>query len=227
MSRSVSDSASDYSIVVLPPEDAELAVDVLCEAFADYPVMRYVIEARDEGYERSLRSLIRLFVSARTLRGGPILAVHDGVSVVGAATLTIPGESPIPPRLDRLRKGVWRELGELAQQRYEKFSEACEGFTVETPHVHLNMVGVRRSYEGKGLARLLIDEVHRYSATDPVSTGVSLTTEDRRNVSLYQHMGYTQVGRVIVAPGFETWGFFRLDPVSSEDRDGPDERSAR
>lgn len=218
----MSQLASDYSLVILPPEDEELAVDVLCEAFADYPVMRYVIEAREEGYDRSLRNLISLFVSARTLRGGPILAVHDGVSILGVATLTIPGESPIPPRLDRLRKGVWRDLGDLARQRYEKFSDACQGFTVETRHVHLNMVGVRRSHQGKGLARLLIDEVHRYSAADPVSTGVSLTTEDQRNVSLYEHLGYTQVGRVTVAPGFETWGFFRLDPVSSEACEGTD-----
>lgn len=211
--RRMSLPTSDYSIVVLPPEDAELAVDVLCAAFAEYPVMRFVIDPEIRDYSRSLRSLIRLFVSVRTLRNGPILAVHDGVSVVAAATLTIPGEPPPPPELEALRDSVWHVLGKRSLMRYEKFSDACQAFTIEAPHVHLNMVGVRPSHQGKGLAGLLIDEVHRYSSENPMSTGVSLTTEDPRNVSLYQHLGYTQVGRARVAPGFETWGFFKLDPV--------------
>lgn len=188
-----------------------MAVDVLCEAFADYPVMRYVIEETAEDYARAVRRLIHFFVSSRTLRSGPILAVHDGALVVATATLTVPGESPVPPELEEMRERVWNELGMPARLRYEEFSDACKSFAIEAPHVHLNMVGVRTARQGQGLARLLIDEVHRYSVRHPLSTGVSLTTEDPRNVSLYQHLGYDQVGRVTVAPGFETWGFFRLD----------------
>jgi hypothetical protein len=39
--------------------------------------------------------------------------------------------------------------------------------------------------------------------------GVSLTTEYPANVPLYERVGYTVVGHAVIAPGLETWGFFR------------------
>jgi hypothetical protein len=44
-------------------------VDVLCDAFHDYPVMRYVIGPAGADYERHLRTLIAFFVQARQTRG--------------------------------------------------------------------------------------------------------------------------------------------------------------
>ena len=41
--------------------------------------------------------------------------------------------------------------------------------------------------------------------------GVTLTTEDQANVSLYEHLGYEVVGQETVAPELRTWGFFRPD----------------
>ena len=41
--------------------------------------------------------------------------------------------------------------------------------------------------------------------------GVTLTTEDPSNVPLYEHFGYQVVGHARVAPGLESWGFFRHD----------------
>ena len=41
--------------------------------------------------------------------------------------------------------------------------------------------------------------------------GVTLTTEDQANVSLYEQLGYEVVGQVVVAPELRTRGFFRPD----------------
>lgn len=41
--------------------------------------------------------------------------------------------------------------------------------------------------------------------------GVTLTTEDQVNVSLYEHLGYEVIGQATVAPELRTWGFFRPD----------------
>jgi GNAT superfamily N-acetyltransferase len=71
------------------------------------------------------------------------------------------------------------------------------------------MIGVRRSNQGKGLARQLLDKVHEMSRNDPASSGVTLTTEDSHNVSLYEHFGYGIVGHVRIDAQLETWGFFR------------------
>jgi GNAT superfamily N-acetyltransferase len=185
------------------------AVDVLCDAFHDYPVMRYVIGPAGDDYDRRLHTLIIFFVMARVWRDEPILGISNGSALVATAILTRPGKQQPPAELAQLRKTVWRELGDAARSRYEAFGEATRKFDISQPHYHLNMIGVRRSHHGKGLSRQLLDAVHAMSRNDPVSHGVTLTTEDFRNVSIYEHFGYEGVGHVRIDAKLETWGFFR------------------
>jgi GNAT superfamily N-acetyltransferase len=184
-------------------------VAVLCDAFHDYPVMQYVIGQVGGDYDRHLHTLINFFVMARVWRGEPILGVSDGSALVATAILTLPGKRQPPVELAQLREAVWRELGQSARRRYEAFGEATRKFEIRQPHYHLNMIGVRRSHHGKGLSRRLLDAVHAMSHSDPFSHGVTLTTEDFRNVSLYEHFGYKTVGHVRIEAQLNTWGFFR------------------
>jgi hypothetical protein len=68
-----------------PPQIAE-TVTVLCDAFRDYPVMRYVLGSID-GYDRRLRTLIDFFMSARVFRDEPVLGIHDRDGTLSAAAL--------------------------------------------------------------------------------------------------------------------------------------------
>ena len=106
---------------------------------------------------------------------------------------------------------VWSELGKAARERYEKLGEIWQQFTIPDSHYHLNMIGVSRSHNGSGLGRLLLDAVHELSRDEPNSIGVSLTTEDPANVSLYEYFGYEIVGSAMFSPSYETWSFFRRD----------------
>jgi len=198
----------------LPPERAEDAVSVLCDAFRDYPVMRFILGPPGVDDADHLRTLIGFFVQNRVLRREPLLVVNDGDTAAAAAVMTPPGQRPAPPQLDALRETVWRTVGPAARARYEHLGTVWQDFTIATPHLHLNMLGVRRSHAGRGLARILLDAVHALSEADPGSAGVSLTTEDPGNVSLYRHFGYRVVGHRQAAPGVETWGFFRPDSRS-------------
>lgn len=193
----------------LPEAQVSHAVDVLCDAFQDYPVTRYVIGPVGVDYDRHLRTLINFFVMARIWREEPILGVSNGSDLVAAAILTLPGKRQPPTELAQLREAVWRELGDAARRRYEAFGEATRKFEISQPHYHLNMIGVRRSHHGKGLARQLLDAVHTMSRRDPVSHGVTLSTEDFRNVALYEHFGYKVIGHVRLDAQLNTWGFFR------------------
>lgn len=56
----------------------------------------------------------------------------------------------------------------------------------------------------------MLAALHEISAIDPISTGVSLTTEDPGNVPLYERFGYEIVGRIGVG-NFDSWSFFRPD----------------
>ena len=59
----------------LPPERSADAVDVLCEAFFDYPVMRWVIGSRGDEYPRHLHTLVEFLVAARFLRNESVIGV--------------------------------------------------------------------------------------------------------------------------------------------------------
>jgi GNAT superfamily N-acetyltransferase len=184
------------------------AIDVLCDAFAGYPVMRFVVGTAGDADQR-MRRLTRFFVTRRFVRGGPFLGVSEEGRLVGAACLTLPGEQPASPALAKLERELWSELGDDARLRYETYAGTTKRFATTLRHHHLNMIGVRPGHAGRGLARVLLAAVHDLSASDPQSAGVSLTTETARNVALYEHFGYEVVGHEQVTPEFATWGLFR------------------
>lgn len=199
------------AVLTLSPSDTAEVVDVLHESFFDYPVMRFVLGDERPEYDRHLRTLVNFFVMARVLRDETLLGIRADGSLVGVALVSRPGGPRPPQELYELRDAVWSELGSDAESRYTAFGDACAPFQLDAPHLHLNMIGVRRDAQGTGLSRTLIDAVQALSLTDPESAGVTLTTEDPRNVSLYEHFGYEIVGQATVSPMLTTWGFFRPD----------------
>ena len=183
-------------------------VDLFTDAFHDYPVMRFTVGAAGD-VEARVRRLIRLFVTRRRARGGPMYGVGGvGGGLAGATLLTLPVEPPPTADVAEISAAAWRELGDDARLRYDAYAAASSFFGELPPHHHLNMIGVRRADAGSGLGRRLLDAVRRLSEEDPHSAGVSLTTENPRNVELYSHFRYELVGHAPVAPGLETWGLF-------------------
>jgi GNAT superfamily N-acetyltransferase len=195
--------------VQLSGDRAPDVVDVLSEAFFDYPVMRFVIGKDEPDYRGALRKLVGLFVAARVLRGEPMLGVTGRSGLEAAAIVSRPHGRPTPDAFRTLAEEVWHDLGAAARARYEAFGRACVPFQIPEPHLHLNMLGVRRAARGSGLGRQLVQQVQEMSRRDEHSVGVTLTTEDPANVSMYEHLGYRIVGRATVAPELQTWGFFR------------------
>jgi ribosomal protein S18 acetylase RimI-like enzyme len=188
---------------------ADEVIGVVCEAFADYPIMRYVLG--DEGeYRERLRHLIAFFAGARFLRDDAIVGVAVGGELRGAALCSLPDRVP-PPELERLRERTWSALGPEARRRYDRCVEVWTPLGVAEPNVHLNMLAVPPRHQRQGLGRMLLDEVHALSRTREDSRGVTLTTELETNVELYRHVGYRVVGRGTIAPGLETWGMYRPD----------------
>ncbi len=198
--------------VRLESSAADDIVDVMSDAFYDYPVMRYVLGDSGPDYERRLYLLNHLFVMGRALRNEPLIGIVENGTLCAAATMSYPDkQAPSPTGLEALRDDVWLELGTEARDRYERCVAAWAPLAVDLPQIHLNMIGVRRTLHGQKLGRRLLDEVQAISRQTPGSRGVSLTTELPRNVELYQHMGYEITGEVNVTPELKTWALFRYD----------------
>lgn len=201
-------SSSGGEVVRLQATDVSRIVDVFSEAFHDYPVMRFVL-AGNQDYDTRLSALVHFFVSARSIRGEPLFGVLEDDRLVAAATVSFPSDVARRPALEAARDAVWKELGASARDRYEACGEVWKDFSAPEPHIHLNMIGVRPSAQGRGHARRLLDHVHRMSEAVPGSVGVTLTTEDPKNLAFYERAGYQVTGHGRVAPDLETWGFFR------------------
>ncbi len=199
-----------------PPGRSEEAAAALADAFHNYPVMRYIIGEAGEDYGRRLHMLIGLFVAGRVLRGNPVLGIEEGGLAIAVATITPPGDLKEPPELSTRREALWRDLGEGAKWRLENLVAVWDRLAVPGPQYHLNMLGVRRPHAGRGLGRLLLDAVHEMSRRDAASAGVSLSTEDPKNVPLYQHCGYQVRGHERVSEELETWVFFRPDGAGED-----------
>lgn len=194
---------------VVPPVQSDAVLDVLCDAFFDYPVMRHVLGPTPDYAER-LRTLVALFVAGRANPLGLLLGVaNDDGTLSAAAVVDLPGKRIALPSFEQLREAAWGDLGPDARSRYEAYVSASRSFDHSAPHHHLGLIGVRSSHQGSGLSRVLLEHLHSLADADPASAGVSLTTELHRNVRLYEHFGYDLAGHARVAPELETWSFFR------------------
>lgn len=194
----------------LPPVDLDAVVDCLADAFAEYPVMRFVLG--DSWNESRNRALVRIFVANRVFRDDAIFGIEEDGRLVAAITTTDPEEREPSSELAPLRDRLWTELGPECRARYAQAVEVWETFVHPPPHFHVNMVGVRPEARGMGHARRLMEAAHALSAAHPASTGVSLTTETAANVPFYERLGYRSPGPVRIAEGFETWDLFRPEP---------------
>ena len=193
----------------LSPDRFDDIVAVMCDAFRDYPVMRFIVGEVHGDYDNRLRQLVAYFVYRRVALNAPVFGMVDRGSVVAAATMTPPAEPEMPAGVIARRDAAWAALGDEARLRYEAYAAATKPFTIASPHHHLNMIGVRHSHMGQGLARPLLDAAAAQSDDDPGSSGVSLTTELPRNLTLYQYFGYEIVGHARISSDLETWGLFR------------------
>ncbi len=208
----VTDTPRATRLVSIDPAEV---IAVLVDAFRDYPVMRFVLGGAVEPDDERLSRLIELFVMARICRGEPIFGVRVGGRLAAVALVSDPAGSEPPADFLRLREEVWSDLGEDCRERYEAFGKACQPLLIESPHLHLNMIGVRRELQGSGLSTALLRAVHEMAAGTDGCTGVTLTTENPENLAFYSRFGYRVTGHAGVGEGLETWAHFR--PVGKQE----------
>lgn len=189
-------------------------VSALCDAFHDYPVMRYVLKGAGDAYDDRLLELIGYFTASRTTRGWPVLGIEEDGRLVAAANVNPPTGASAPPALKERYEAMCASLGSDAIGRFHKFADLCDGLEPEGPYYSLGMIGVCGGYQGRGLARELMDALHAMSARDPESLGVVLTTELEANLGLYRHLGYRVIGEGD-ADELHSWTLVRADDASA------------
>jgi ribosomal protein S18 acetylase RimI-like enzyme len=196
-------------VVPVPAAADALVVEVLAEAFADYPILHHLIGSAGDAFAERLEALLGFFVAARRARSEFVLGVPVGEDWAAVALATLPDAVTPAGALDAARERTWALLGPAARARYEDLGRGWQRLAVAEPHLHLNLVGVRTTYRGRGFGVALVRAVLDRSRSHPTSSGVSLTTETVANVGFYQALGFGVLGSVEVAPGLTSWVLFR------------------
>ena len=191
----------------LDPRQKDAALNILCAAFHDYPVPRFVIGERASDYDGRLRQLINFFVEARLTRNIPLIGLYHQGDLLGVAVVSPPNEVAAPPELAKCQAQTERRLGREAMARFERYEQACQA--TDPGHVahYLGMIGVHPDVHRRGLGSQLIDAVKARARSDPNSTGVTLNTELETNLPFYERMGFIKGSETDVGP-LHTWSFY-------------------
>jgi ribosomal protein S18 acetylase RimI-like enzyme len=192
----------------LTEADRERVIDVLAAAFRDYPVMRFVLSDAAAAYDQRLRELIGFYCDKRLIHDWPVLGIRQGQGLVAAALVTAPGEVTESPEVRRKHILLARAIGRDAYERMARYERESSDGEPKDPHYFLGMLGVAPGHQGNAYGRLLLEHIQTMSEADPISTGVSLSTENPPNVAYYERVGYHVIGEADV-DDIHTWCMFR------------------
>jgi len=201
-------SNAGTQLVYLGRERLEEAIEILSLAFERDPLMKFISEKSTSVFKRSLAEFFRFSCEVRfDLEWALLGCIHDS-KLVGVACVTEPEEKPWPESLNRTHERLNSVIGPEATNRLERFSELTDVYRPDEPHFYLDDIGVHPAYQGMGVGRLLLNEVHALSERHPGSIGVGLDTENENNVALYERFGYSVVVKTEL-DGMELWSMFR------------------
>lgn len=184
-------------VMLLDRGSLAAAVDVLCHAFADDPLMRYLFAVSTSSYQQSAQEMFRFSCEVRLLLGWSLFGCLDANGrLVGVAGVTLPEETPWPASLTAVYDELKACIGPRTTERIERYAEQAEGRRPAEPHYMLGVLGVHPDAQGAGYGRALVNAVQELSEAHPTSTGVWLDTENPRNVSIYERLGYHVLNQV-------------------------------
>ncbi len=192
--------ASDPLVLhALGEDDGGAAADVLAEAFAADPTLRWCFEADEPGFADRLRAYVRIGHRWHTAQGHPAHGARAGRELVAALYVALP-EAPTPLALGDLEAELAAACGPRAAGRFARYNQAVEEATPEGRFHVLALLGVRPAWQGRGVGSRLIDWTAELCDADPGSGGVVLDTGSDANVRFYARHGYRPVAAVEIGP---------------------------
>lgn len=173
-------------------DDASQVVDILSEAFADDPVMCWML-----GSGRPVRDLFSVLTKHAYLQSG----FGDVIDDRGAALW-------LPASID-LQLSIWRRIelasrvlsggGANAVRRMLATGDVLAKNHPDKPHYYLFAVGVRRSSQGSGFGGALVRA--GLARADRDGAAAYLENSKERNTPLYERLGFKPAGLLPLPQG--------------------------
>jgi ribosomal protein S18 acetylase RimI-like enzyme len=183
----MAESQSNVNVIQLPQPLACEAADVLTRAFTGYPMMDYLF-GHLGSQEQWIRRVFLLSIQWRIEIGWPALGAESEGKILGVLLGEPPGEPPASPAFDEQFEAFARDAGQEGRRRFEAYEQIKEAHKPEAEHFYITAVGVDTQAQGKGICRLLMEQIHQQA--DSCGLPAALDTQLASNVKLYKHMGY-------------------------------------
>ncbi|MGD8865070.1 MAG: GNAT family N-acetyltransferase [Anaerolineales bacterium] len=167
------------------------AAKVLARAFDGDPLMQAFFAEALIPADQARQELFRLSCLIRLELGWPLIGVMENRKVCGVACISFPEHPGWPDRLEDLYVEYKQKIGLEPAKIFDRYTLLVDQNRPKKAHHFLAVLGVDPQYQGRGLGGLLLEDVHQRAAAHPTSTGVALDTENPRNLTFYEHHGYS------------------------------------
>jgi len=188
------------------------AARIIANAFLHYPLMLYAFEGRSE--QERAKMLDRLYskcVAAAAIYGAVLVTPDEQ-----GAVIWLPGKNFTLTLAKEIRSGMAAIpflLGPKSTLRLMNHDAESEGWIKKNAGPNMGYIwciGVSPQARGKGYSRLLIDQ----SMQQMRQLGITecwLKTEDAKNVTIYQKLGFTLMHEMVVkSSGIQSWAMRKM-----------------
>ncbi len=190
--------ATDSSVRPVVTEDTETMHTILCEAFAEDPVMNWLSDKP-------------LFVPSIFHSIIPYVLPYDSCQIhssgLGATAWMPPGNTmDVPIGLADILKACW-QFGPGHLFRLNKLQTLIEREHPKEPHYYLFAIGTRYDAQGKGVGSSLLQSgVNR---CDREGMPAYLENSNPRNFPLYKRYGFKVITEIKLPDGPSLWPMWR------------------
>ncbi len=186
--------SSNFQVSLLDAEKIDQAVAMFLDAFKNEAFTEALIDLSIPANHDIYSQITKYRLSFYLEIGHRVFTALDGDNVVGMAILKSPHVKI--PKLLILRRAILH-LTAFARMLLLGMRASHLNAAINPPdnlpakHYTLEGFAVNPAYQGKGIGRLLLEQIEQTCAEDHASSGIYLVTADEKNKEIYQHFNYS------------------------------------
>jgi GNAT superfamily N-acetyltransferase len=197
------------SLIRIYKEQVEPSVEVLVNAFRNYPLFQHYFP--NESNREKISYYVLSFVVYSGIKYGEVYATSHNMEGIA---VWIPSNN-YPLTFWKMLRAVPLSkifsLGRYGGSKMRNFNEYIDSVhqrLAPFKHWFLQAIGVDSKFQGKGYASKLLRPM--LSKIDKEYLPCYLETIDEKNVSIYEHFGFKVIDKSIVPEnGFTSWSMLR------------------
>ncbi|WP_147804249.1 GNAT family N-acetyltransferase [Alkalicoccus halolimnae] len=167
-------------------------VSLLARAFEKDPMFEYLFSNKNN--KDQSKTLIKFIIKRNHLSDGMILTDHTKnpgyVAVLERPENLARVSVGAKVRLNIKMLLLVFQLPFHVLRFLTKYQKQTVASAPNAPHYYITMIGVEPSFQGRGLGKKVLKEIHELAASSQPPSPIALDTENDQNIAYYEKLGY-------------------------------------